>query len=80
MAEDLNRKTPESEQLESPEQGQPEQGEQSAQKDEEKKKPRNIVTDFYDSLNISVRDLNIALVVLCVFIFVVIVLAAKMGA
>lgn len=43
------------------------------------KRPRNIVTDFYDSLNISVRQLDIALVVLCAFILIVIVLAAHFG-
>lgn len=44
------------------------------------KRPRNIVTDFYDSLNISVRQLDIALVVLCAFILIVIVLASHFGA
>ena len=45
----------------------------------EKKRPRNIVTDFYDSVNISVQQLNIALVVLCAFILLVIIAAAKLG-
>ena len=44
------------------------------------KRPRNIVTDFYDSLNISVRQLDVALVFLCAFILIVIVLAAHFGA
>ncbi len=41
-----------------------------------KKGPRNIVTNFYDSLNISVRTLDIALVVLCAFILIVIIVAS----
>ena len=49
------------------------------QQEEEKKRPRNIVTDFYDSLNISVRQLDIALVVLCAFILFVIIFASKAG-
>ena len=43
------------------------------------KRPRNIVTDFYDSINISVKQLDIALIVLCVFILVVIIVSAKLG-
>ena len=50
-----------------------------AKEDEKQKRPRNIVTDFYDSINVSVRQLDIALVVLCVFILVVIIVSAKLG-
>ena len=51
----------------------------AAKEDETPKRPRNIVTDFYDSINISVRQLDIALVVLCLFILVVIIVSAKLG-
>lgn len=43
------------------------------------KRPRNIVTDFYDSINVTVRQLDIALVVLCAFILLVIIFASKAG-
>ena len=56
-----------------------EKTEQPAQEGEENRKPRNIVTDFYDSVNISVRQLDIALVVLCAFILLVIIFASKAG-
>lgn len=51
----------------------------SERADEKRKRPRNIVTDFYDSINISVRQLDIALVVLCAFILLVIIFASKAG-
>ena len=59
----------------------PEQPDQQAseQADVKKKRPRNIVTDFYESINISVRQLDIALVVLCAFILLVIIFASKAG-
>ena len=52
---------------------------QAQQEKKEEKRPRNIVTDFYDSINISVRQLDIALVVLCAFILLVIIFASKKG-
>lgn len=52
---------------------------EAAAPQEKDKRPRNIVTDFYDSLNVSVRTLDIALVVLCAFILLVIVFASKKG-
>lgn len=52
--------------------------EKEGEKEGEKKRPRNIVTDFYDSINVSVHALNVALVVLCAFILIVIIVASQM--
>lgn len=63
-----------------PDERQERQGEPAAEQGTEKeKRPRNIVTDFYDSINVSVKQLDIALVVLCAFILLVIIFASKRG-
>ena len=63
-----------------PDERQEQPGEPAAEQGREKeKRPRNIVTDFYDSINVSVKQLDIALVVLCAFILLVIIFASKRG-
>lgn len=52
--------------------------EKEGEKEGEKKRPHNIVTDFYDSINVSVGTLNVAIVVLCAFILIVIIVASQM--